>query len=137
MDGLIMELSCNTHAASFVKGMYPDECDNISMLQTALGLSGDFYFTYTYPLSVKAGFPHTLIPGMTGEDLLALGRADYERIYAEEEASAGNPGHIPGMLNRARSPGPYGIWGHDFSDLYFEGVTIDTTKMIVDFNMGS
>ncbi len=27
------------------------------------------------------------------------------------------------MLNRKRSNGKYGIWGHDIDDLYLEGAT--------------
>lgn len=132
-----MELSCNVHAASFVKGD-PDEGEmNVLELLHPLGLSGEFYFTYSYPLSLSASFPHTLTPEMTGEDILVLARADYERIYREEEEAVGNPGHIPGMLNRASSPGPYGIWGHDFSDLYFEGIEINSEARQIEFGMGS
>lgn len=133
-----MELSCNVHASSFIK-MDPDreDYDDVSELLTPLGLAGDFYFTYDYPLSVKASFPHKLTPEMTGEDLLVLARADYERIYREEDEAVGNPGHIPGMLNRATSPGPYGIWGHDFSDLYFEGIEVDEDSRQIEFGMGS
>jgi hypothetical protein len=132
-----MKLQCNTHAASFVKGGEVNEWDNVEGLQPALRLSGEFAFKYTYPLSHAAHFRHTLTPDMTGEDLLVLARGDYEQIYREEEAAAGNPGHIAGMLNRGSSAGPYGIWGHDFSDLYFESVEIDTADCLVEFGMGS
>jgi hypothetical protein len=132
-----MEISCNVHASSFEKGDEEQDCDDVSELKTALDLSGLFYFSYTYPLSVAASFPHELTADMTGEDLLVLARGDYERIYREEEEAAGNPGHIPGMLNRTPSAGPYGIWGHDFNDLYFEGVEVDTEKRTISFGMGS
>ena len=132
-----MEISCNIHASTFEKGGRLEDGDYNEELKSPLGLSGHFYFTYTYPLSVQAGFPHLLTAEMTGEDLLVLARADYERIYREEEEAVGNPGHIPGMLNRARSPGPYGIWGHDFGDLYFEGIEIDTGDRQIEFGMGS
>jgi hypothetical protein len=129
----MINLDCNIHASSFVKGGERDEFDDVVKLQDALGLDGVFTFTYTYPLSNPAKFEHVLTPGMNGEDILALGRDDYEKIYAAEE----DPGHIPGMLNRAQSEGPYGIWGHDFSDLYFEGIDIDTEKKTLKFSMGS
>jgi len=132
-----MELDCNVHAASFIKGEEREEYEHADQLDKPLGLTGNFYFTYDYPLSVAASFPHTLTPEMTGEDLLVLARADYERIYQEEDAAVGNPGHIPGMLNRAHSPGPYGIWGHDFSDLYFEGIEINEKAHQITFGMGS
>jgi hypothetical protein len=132
-----MQLDCNIHAASFVKGFANEDIDYIDELIPALGLSGLFNFRYSYPLSTEASFQHELTPEMTGEDLLVLARADYERIYKEEEGDVGNPGHIPGMLNRSSSAGRYGVWGHDFSDLYFEGVKISQKFYNVDFSMGS
>lgn len=132
-----MKLNCNIHASSFLKGAEREEYKDMIGMGAALGLSGHFYFSYDYPLSVTASFPHILTPEMTGEDILVLARGDYERIYSEEDAAVGNPGHIPGMLNRAPSPGPYGIWGHDFSDLYFEGVDINLKNFQVTFSMGS
>lgn len=42
----------------------------------------------------------------------------YSNIYAMED----DPGLIPGMLNRARSNGPVGIWGHVIEDLFIEGI---------------
>ncbi len=47
----------------------------------------------------------------------------YQRIYAEEERSSAEPaGLVPGLLNRTRTEGTYGIWGHDISDLDLVGV---------------
>jgi hypothetical protein len=56
-----------------------------------------------------------------------LARA-YEKIYEDEDAAVGNPGHVPGMLNRAQSEGPYGIWGHDLRDLDLSGVYFDSVN---------
>ncbi len=132
-----MELNCNIHAASFAKGAERDEYEVMEGMDVPLALTGTFTFHYTYPLSTPASFRHELTPEMTGEDLLVLARADYERIYSEEEEDAGNPGHISGMLNRSSSAGRYGIWGHDFSDLYFEGVSVDLKHVNIAFGMGS
>lgn len=132
-----MNIDCNIHAASFVKGDEHEEYDNTEALLPAVGISGEFTFVYDYPLSRVANFKHKLTPEMTGEDILMLARLDYEKIYKDEEEAVGNPGNIPGMLNRATSKGPYGIWGHDFSDLFFEGIDIDTTQMRIEFSMGS
>ena len=42
----------------------------------------------------------------------------YQRIYAEEERSSAEPaGTIPGLYNRTRTEGTYGIWGHGLGDL--------------------
>lgn len=96
-----------------------------------LSLVGTFKFKYTYPLTNEAIFEHELEPTMSALDILVQARKDYEAIYAAEE----DPGHILGMLNRQKSKGPYGIWGHDFSDLYFEGITINGKT--IKFSMGS
>jgi hypothetical protein len=130
-------ISCNLHAQSFIKGGEREDYDDDSNLKHQLGLSGEYAFSYDYPLSRIAVFKHTITPDMTGEDLLALARMDYGRIYREEEEAVGNPGHITGMLNRQTSQGPYGIWGHDFSDLFFEGIEYDSEKRTIEFSMGS
>jgi hypothetical protein len=44
----------------------------------------------------------------------------YEAIYSEEGE---DPGHVEGMLNRAKSDGKYGIWGHDLGDLTLSSAT--------------
>jgi hypothetical protein len=52
-------------------------------------------------------------------------------MYAEEdETSGGNPGHIPGMLNRNTSEGKYGIWGHDIGDLLLCSAYVDDSGKI-------
>jgi len=133
----MQHISCNLHASTFVKGDEREDYEHADALMPALGLGGEFKFEYDYPLSNTAYFSHVLTPEMTGEDILVLARADYEKIYAEEEAAEGNPGHIPGMLNRQSSEGPYGIWGHDFSDLYFEGIIVNLETKMIGLSMGS
>ena len=125
-----MKIDANIHAQSFVPGMETEEHDTLPSA-SPLGLSGMFTFSYTYPLSRKATFEHLLTQSHSAQDILEFARQDYEAIYAAED----NPGEIPGMLNRARSEGPYGIWGHHFSDLYFEGININ--GQAIDFEMGS
>lgn len=131
-----MFIRCNVHAESFVKDSRVD-FDDVTELKPALGLIGEYTFVYDYPLSRAAAFEHVLTSEMNGEDVLVLARQDYGRIYREEESAVGNPGHIPGMLNRAVSEGPYGIWGHDFNDLFFEGIKVDKAQMRITFAMGS
>lgn len=126
-----MNINVNVHAESFDPlDNDRSEYDTIPSAD-ALGLSGTFTFKYSYPLSTPAKFDHELTSEMSALDVLVLARKDYEAIYAAEE----DPGHIPGMLNRKRSQGPYGIWGHDFGDLYFEGINIRGNN--VSFAMGS
>jgi len=55
----------------------------------------------------------------------------YRKMYAEEdETSGGDPGHIPGMLNRNTSGGKYGIWGHDIGDLLLCSAYVDDSGEI-------
>jgi hypothetical protein len=77
---------------------------------------------FTYPLNNPVTKTFTNPGGFTAYDFLKVVNETYTTIYREEEEAAGNPGHVPGMLNRAESHGPHGIWGHDMSDLFLEGV---------------
>lgn len=117
-----LHLECSAHVASFNKKG-----------GRALGLpEGDYSFEYAYPLTNKTTFTHTLNSTTTKFDLLRLIRQDYEEIYRVEGE---DPGHAPGMYNRARSHGCYGIWGHDIGDLLCDGITI--TDKRVSLLMGS
>ena len=80
---------------------------------------------YDYPLETETilSFDADTPAGFTRAHLARQIAAGYHRIYQEEEAVVGNPGHIPGMMNRKRSRGPYGIWGHDLGDLVLAGAT--------------
>lgn len=131
-----MNIDCNHHVASFSR-----EQEGIGkrdkLTERPLGLEGNYTFVYTYPLSTAARFNHPLISSVGSIDILLRAKADYERIYAEEEAAVGETPNIPGMLNRDRSCGPYGIWGHCLSDLYFEQIEINTEKKIITFCIGS
>ena len=74
---------------------------------------------YTYPLT------HSEILTFNADNDTAFTRSElarkicegYKFIYDTEHAAVSDPGHLPGMLNRKRSQGPYGIWGHDIGDL--------------------
>lgn len=128
-------IECCTHMSSFRKDMEPDEYDTLPS-KKALGLIGTFKFEYSYPLNTKAVFEHTLTAETTALDILEIGKADYERIYREEDEDVGAPTeNIPGMLNRQTSEGRYGIWGHVIHDLFFEGIEISGNK--ISFSMGS
>jgi hypothetical protein len=131
-----MDIRCNSHAQSFTREEALAD-KHYPMTDAHLGLEGEYTFVYTYPLSITARIQHPLVGSVSAIDVLLIAQKDYEYIYAAEEKADGNPGHIPGMLNRQASEGPYGIWGHDFSDLYFENINIDNVKKVISFGMGS
>eukprot|EP01132_Coremiostelium_polycephalum_P004313 gene4313-5398_t len=91
----------------------PQQFDNIK----------DVYFYFEYPLeteaTIKVTFPEPR--SINSLDLLSVCSLAYQWVYEEEEREVGNPGHIPGLMNRNVSHGRYGIWGHDLSDLIYNG----------------
>jgi len=131
-----MDIKCNFHAKTFNREDALQDYE-YKMIDDHLSLEGEYTFVYTYPLRQKACFQHPLVGAASAIDILLIAQKDYEYIYAAEEKAVGDPGHIPGMLNRQASEGPYGIWGHDFSDLYFESIEIDSVNKVIKFGMGS
>lgn len=76
---------------------------------------------FSYPLGQPTVREFFKPGGFTAYDFYRAVYEGYVKIYAEEEAATGDPGMIPGMLNRAASNGPHGIWGHGLEDLFLEG----------------
>jgi hypothetical protein len=76
-------------------------------------------FTVTYPLTnpYAVEFVHEDGSPWTRRQFIDAVIASYKVVYSSEP----DPGHITGMLNRQRSEGPFGIWGHDIGDLVLEG----------------
>lgn len=74
----------------------------------------------------------------TRADLARAVAARYCAIYAEEEESTKvEPGYIPGMLNRNRTNGRYGIWGHDIGDLLLHTVEHDPVTGVYTLGIDS
>lgn len=104
---------------------------------------GEYTFLYDYPLENEARFIETLPVDATYLDLMRLGLKHYRAIYAEEEATtpvlAQDSQQIGSLtlMNRTRTKGKYGIWGHVLNDLFFEGICIDMKQRVITFNIGS
>lgn len=132
--------SCMRHVESYDKDE-PDRRDVSPdrLLQIGpLGLAaGEYTFAYDYPLSKVATYIHAITAETTAQELLQFAADDYKRIYEEEDSVCGPTGNIPGMLNRDRSQGPHGIWGHSIGDLWFEYVSIDRETKRIEFGIGS
>lgn len=124
---------CNIHLCSYLENKPKGEYD-IYPDPGPLNLqAGTYTFIYDYPLDREAKFKRKITPKTSARNLLRFGARDYKKIYDAEK----DPGYIPGMFNRSRSDGPYGIWGHYMGDLFFEGILIDEHNKTVRFSMGS
>ena len=86
--------------------------------------------TYNYPLELAVDFPHKRKGGWTRKALFAVIQKDYAKIYRDEDKAVGPTGRLGSTLNRDKSDGPYGIWGHDIGDLVVEGVTVSDNGKI-------
>jgi hypothetical protein len=133
-----MNIRCNHHVASFDYSTAVSN-EDYPLIDQPLYLTGLYTFEYDYPLSERAAIQRQITRAMSVIDILILARHDYETIYAAEDAAtlSGATGYIPGTLNRNRSSGPYGIWGHVLSDLYFEQVNINPDTSTISFGIGS
>lgn len=74
-----------------------------------------------YPLSRTFEFTYETGP-YTRQQLADVCCDLYQRIYKEEEETIKQQNIIPtgervGLINRNRTDGKYGIWGHDIGDL--------------------
>jgi len=79
----------------------------------------------TYPVSKTGIFEFTLDPTVKLTNLVVTYAYTiaYKLMYDLEDFSVQHPtGEIPGMLNRQRSTGPFGIWGHHIGDLVYNGI---------------
>lgn len=92
---------------------------------------------FDYPLSVVVGFKYYNKGGFSRMDLWRCICEGYKKIYDEEELDVGDPGTVPNMLNRARSFGRYGIWGHDIDDLSIERIYYSAKTKRVNLFIGS
>lgn len=64
----------------------------------------------------------------------------YRVIYEKEKESVGEEKHARRagtLLNRGKTNGPYGIWGHDITDLHFETLFVDTANKRGEIHVGS
>ena len=128
-------IKCNVRVENIYFSRKEDD-DNFS-LKNPLKLDQKTYtFTYDYPLTNKATFRHNLDSDTSPFDILKIAAADYHLIYDKENANS-EIGPSPTTFNRGSSNGPYGIYGHYITDLYFEGISIDKNNCLITFAVGS
>lgn len=96
------------------------------------------FIRFTYPLSKDTTFEYENKGGFTRLDLYRCIYEGYKKIYDEEEEVVGDPGTLSQrVLNRARSEGPYGIWGHYLSELWIERIFYNPQTKTVEIFIGS
>ena len=90
---------------------------------------------FRYPLTEEFKFEFKNSQGkITRREFALFIQSTYRRIYNEE--SSGQVENIVGMLNRQKTDGPYGIWGHHIGDLVIEGVR-HTGNNVYSLSIGS
>jgi hypothetical protein len=74
---------------------------------------------FGYPLTHATDMEFVHPGGFSYRNFLQAVHDGYAKIYAAEK----DPGRAhANSMNRGRSEGPYGIWGHDMGDLFLEGI---------------
>lgn len=92
---------------------------------------------FQYPLTNEILVEFENSGGFTRMDIFRCIYEGYKSIYEEEEKEVGDPGNAPNLMNRARSYGKYGIWGHYMEELYIEGVLYNKSSKTIKLRMGS
>jgi len=104
---------------------------------------GDFLSAdITYPLSKPA---HVILTWNENRyDLAAQICREYRRIYKEEDESSEieakricDESPESNLINRNKTNGKYGIWGHGIRDLVIEGLVINPIQKTVFLYIGS
>lgn len=107
---------------------YGSDCEiiDVEKIKTQLNVIVDdhirtIYAVVTYPLTNQAIIKFECNKPVTFGMLLFLFTNAYQITYAIEESDDRDPGLMPGMFNRAKSNGRFGIWGHVIEDLCYNG----------------
>lgn len=97
----------------------------------------NIFILFRYPLSTEVIFEYENSGGFTRLDPYRCIYEGYKRIYDEEENAVGDPGSYGNVLNRRRSKGPYGIWGHYLSELWIEKISYNLQEKTINLYIGS
>ena len=103
--------------------------------ETPIPKGAKMYFTY--PLSCCAVMETTEELKKPSDFVRAFCDA-YQMIYDMEDGTSDiKADNIPGMYNRNRTNGCFGIWGHEIGDLVLEDVSFDDGGNTITFIVGS
>lgn len=110
---------------------------NLVSANTVVIPDESIHIVFDYPLSQEVILEFKNKGGFSRLDLFRCIHEGYSRIYAEEEAESGDPGNVPGLMNRERSEGPHGIWGHRMSELFLEVLVYSPAEKTLTMYIGS
>ena len=113
-----------------------DACDIEPLMRKALTSDDtifagkDISFVLNYPLTNPASFTISRPLGWRAKDVISAIANAYAEVYNTEDKTVKEHPVTPEgergfLMNRNKTDGEYGIWGHDMADLYLEGFTID------------
>jgi hypothetical protein len=83
------------------------------------------FISFEYPLTQELDMMFTGKKPWRLEDLIDSVCEGYVKIYDEEDETRTLPAQSPLdsiLVNRPKTDGKHGIWGHDLNDLYIEGM---------------
>lgn len=114
--------------------------DEIVIPRTKVTIEFDYPLKSNFRFEFQSDNPD----GFTRKNLVDSICKKYQEIYDEENASLTVPPtaiekriNRGGLINRERTDGTYGIWGHDLGDLYLEGMRFYPEECVVLLDVGS
>lgn len=104
-------------------------------------IDNDIEVEISYPLKTAVRCKGSSSSGWTRIKLINFIIKTYKKIYKDEYKSS-KIKIIPikkriGLENRNTTDGIYGIWGHDITDLFIEGIEYDKNNKVVTLSIGS
>lgn len=104
----------------------------------------DIKINFTYPLSGHFLFYFHSDKGFTRRQVVEHIVDTYKQIYKEENETTAIPIQsleeriaCRNLINRNKTNGKYGIWGHDIGDLAIEKIKYNKSKKLVTISIGS
>ncbi len=120
MTPLIVELKDEAFAQSVC--IHTSDMDLLGGADVVLDERGIIQVLITYPLSKPTTLTIHRDSAIDVKTFITAVASMYRAIYADEARSTRvMEGTVPGMLNRNKTDGKYGIWGHGIDDLFLEG----------------
>ena len=111
---------------------YIDEMIECTPDEIVLEPNNEYKLIIDYPLTTEYTEKiKTTNKGLSRLDFVNLVCNRYKQIYdIEKNTSKTKEGYIPGMYNRVKTNGNYGIWGHVLGDLVLHTLYINENNVL-------